>query len=438
MLARNFITTTLSTIINIMLSFLGTIVLARVLGAEKQGIYTLAVLIPNTAYFLGLCGLSTSYIVFSGKYPEKRGAIAFQSFAFPLFIGILVCIFYAYALIFSPLWFERFRTVGTFNLILASSLVSFELTWAYLRAGILGANRIFTINVGTVTTPLSKLILLVILVWWFGMGVTGGIFSQIGCFVFTIAYMAVATAMEVPVRLWRPDFIFFKKAFSLGIKIHLNQAAWYIARSADRYMIAYMIPNSDIVLGQYAIASQFTTIVWALPISMQTAFLPHLSVTQNNRTLLTAKATRMMLIVLFPTLLIMAICSPLIPVILGKDYTGSVKPFLWFLPGLYVFGATRALDSFLTHEEKPMYGVVNSWIGVLINMLLNLYYIPRMGINGAALSATLSTALMGFATMGCFIYETGVSVSKMVPSVSDFYEIFDKVKAGLKKVKTFI
>ncbi len=419
MLARNFATTTVSSIVGMALSFVASVMLARILGVEQRGIYALAILIPQTVCMLGMLGLTTAHIVFAGKYPEKRGTIAFQSLASAGAIGLLTLGFYAYVLTGQPAWFRRFEVIGTLNIILACLVVFPRLAMFNLRSGVLGANRIPVINIGTMAMPLSKILLVGILVWWLGFGVTGGILAQLGCFVFMVIYMATATAVKVPVRTWKPDFCFFKKSISFGVKIYLDHIAWWVLHALDKYMIAYMIPNSDRALGHYSVAAQFSQMLWLLPQSLQTVFLPHLSVTQANKSILTATTGRVLFLVLSPIFIVLAVGAPLIKVILGQDYAGSIVPFLLFLPGMFIFGATRPLSSYLTHIEKPMYNTVNAWIGAMTNIGLNLYFIPRMGIAGAAFASSISSALMAFITIVFFRYETKLALNQFIPRRSD-------------------
>jgi len=248
-------------------------------------------------------------------------------------------------------------------------------------------------------------------------------------------YMAVATAVKVPVNTWKPDFGFFKKAFSLGLKIHLNHVGWIVAHTIDRYMIAYLIPNSDRDLGHYSMAAQFSAMLWLLPQSMQTVFLPHLSVTQADKPTLTAKTARVLFIALLPVFLVLTVAAPLIRVILGQDYAEAVMPFILFLPGMFLFGVTRPFDSYLTHIEKPMYAAVNSWIGAFANILLNLYLIPRLGIGGAALASSMSCALMAIITVGCFKFETKRPMSQFALRTDDVAEIFKVGRALIKELK---
>ena len=435
MLARNLATTTISTAGNAALSAVAGIMLARILGAELLGIYALAILIPNTIYFLGTFGLSTAHIVYAGKYPEKRGAIAFQSFAFAAVIGLLVFAFYAYVITSQPAWFQRFLVVGRFNLVLAAFFVSLQLAAMCLRAGVQGANRILVINISSLCVPLGRVLLIGILLWWLGLGVTGAIAAQLGCFCLELLYMSVATAVEVPIKTWRPDFAFFRKAFSLGFKVQLNNVAWLLSRMVDRYMIAYLMPNSDRALGHYMVAAQFSIMLWVLPQSLQAVFLPHLSVTKSDKPTLAVRTVRILFIALLVILLISAFASTLIPVILGRDYIEAVAPFLLFLPGIFLLGITRPFDSYLTHIEKPMYAAVNSCIGAFVNIMLNLYFIPRLGIGGAALASSMSSALIALMTAGCFKYETGLPLHVFIPRWSDFGAIFGVMRSFLQKSK---
>lgn len=435
MLVRNFITTSTSIFIQMILSFAANAAMARLLGAESLGIYILAILVPQTIYSLLSLGIATAHTVYAGKEPEKRGTIAFQSFSFAIIVGLLVFGFYEYLLTGRPGWFERFEVVGPFNLILASFIVFLQLLWVNLRGGVVGANRISILNIDTVGGALWRVLLIAILVWTLGLGVTGGILVQLFCFGSSVIFMVIATAVKVPISSWRPDFGFFKKSLSLGIKVHLNNIAFFAVQTVDRYMIGYLIPNSDKSLGHYALAAQFAQALWLLPQTLQVIFLPHLSVTKADKAILTARTFRTLFIVLLPVLLLSAICSWLIPIIVGPDYKESVLPFLLFIPGVFLLGATRSMDSFLTYKEKPMYGAVNSWIGAFVNITLNLYLIPRAGINGAATASSLSIILMALITIGCFIFETKLSLRHVLPRWSDFIEVLNILRLLWCKIR---
>lgn len=434
MLARNFVTTSTSIVFRMVLSFVAGVMLARFLGPELRGIYALALLIPQTVFSFANLGLGTANVVYAGKEPEKRGVIAFQSFAFAAIIGLAVLVFYVIVFCTKPAWFNRFLVVGESNLILASSLVFLQLIHLYLRSGITGANRIIVINIEEVIFSVSQALLIFILIVVLGLGVSGGIIVQLACFAIVVVYFTIMTAVKVPLSTWKPDFSFFKKSLLLGIQVYLNSMAWFVASLIDRYFIVYMMPNSDKELGYYSVSAQIAQTLWILPQTMQAIFLPHLSITQANRGILTARVTRLLFVILLPVLAALGIGSRFIPVVLGSEYQRSVMPFVWFLPGMFLFGATRPMDSFLTHKEKPLYGAVNGWVGAIANMILNSYFIPRMGIDGAALASSLSVMLMAVITVGCFKYESKVDFKYFLIKISDFKDLFSISVSLMRKL----
>ncbi|MFA6174990.1 MAG: oligosaccharide flippase family protein [Phycisphaerae bacterium] len=419
MLARNFATTTASTLISMVLGFVSSVIVSRLLGAEKFGVYSLALLVPDTLYIFSTLGLTTAYIVYSGKHPEKRGAMAIQSLIFSFVAGVLTLLFYIFLLSTHPAWFERFQVVGGFNLILASLLVPLQLGMINLRSVVLGANRITTINLGTILTAVNRILVIIIFVGILGWGVRGGIISQIANFLFVFLFMAIAIAIQTPFSTWCIDIKFFVKSLVFGAKLYLGHIAWWVLYATSRYMIAYMIPNSDEALGQYVMAAQLCAIIWILPDALQTVFLPHLSTTGENKQALTVTTIRIMFIAFLPIIITLILLSPMIKFVFGQDYAMSVLPFVAFMPGLLLFASTRPLVSYLTHLEKPGYSIISSWIGVVSNVVLNYFFIHSMGIVGAAIATSISNILMALVLVLFFKYESGVPLYQFVPQPND-------------------
>jgi len=415
------------------LAFVASVMLARILGAEQRGVYALAILVPNTMYVFGTFGLSTAHILYAGKNAEKRGTIAFQSFAFAALMGLLTLLFYAYLFMFEPAWFNRFRVAGTSNLILASFLVFLQLAWILLRSGIQGANRIQTINIGNIVLPLIRVLFILILVGMLGLGVSGGIIALLGSFVFIVLFMTGVTAAKVPIKSWRADYAFFKKSFSLGVKVHLNHIALYVVNTIGKYMIVFLLPDSEKALGQYVVVAQFTLILLVLPQSLQMVLLPHLSVTKSDKAKLAAKGVRVLFWGLLPIFTALVIASPLIKVLLGQDYEGAILPFMFFIPGIFFYSTTGPIDSYLLHIEKPMYTAVISWSAALLNIILNLLLIPRMHIAGAAFALTVSYLVMSIMRIVFFVFVASFPLHNLVPRWTDLIEVIKHTTTSLVK-----
>ena len=80
----------------------------------------------------------------------------------------------------------------------------------------------------------------------------------------------------------------------------------------------------------------------------------------------------------------------LIPVLISNEYLGSVRimPFLLFYPIMYTLGITTELG--LQFKRKTNLSLIISVIVLLMNVVLNLIFIPKLGAKGAALATGIS------------------------------------------------
>jgi O-antigen/teichoic acid export membrane protein len=98
---------------------------------------------------------------------------------------------------------------------------------------------------------------------------------------------------------------------------------------------------------------------------------------------------------LLPLLLLAAILArPVIALLFGSDFLPAVAALLWLLPGVYVLGINMQLMNYFAGTGMPLVTIVGPGLGLLVNVLLNLWWIPRFGIVGAAASSSAAYALM--------------------------------------------
>jgi O-antigen/teichoic acid export membrane protein len=81
----------------------------------------------------------------------------------------------------------------------------------------------------------------------------------------------------------------------------------------------------------------------------------------------------------------------LVPWLLGPAYAASVGLLAWLLPGVLVFGAAGALSAYFTHHAgRPQVPAQVAALSLVINAVLCLLLVPRMGMAGAACAASLA------------------------------------------------
>ncbi len=80
-----------------------------------------------------------------------------------------------------------------------------------------------------------------------------------------------------------------------------------------------------------------------------------------------------------------------LPRALGPDYAASLPLLGWLLPGALLFGGASALSAYFTnHAGRPQVPAQVAAVSLALNTLLSLLLVPRIGMAGAALAASIS------------------------------------------------
>ena len=84
---------------------------------------------------------------------------------------------------------------------------------------------------------------------------------------------------------------------------------------------------------------------------------------------------------------------------------GAATALLWLLPGIFALGVNTIFMNFLAARGMPIIVVISPLAALVLNVLLNLYFIPRFGIDGAAMTSSIAYSAM----LGVTLIYLGVS-----------------------------
>ncbi len=149
-------------------------------------------------------------------------------------------------------------------------------------------------------------------------------------------------------------------------------------------------------VGIYTLGVSLSTLLWQIPAIMGPIIFSY-GVSTNDQMSFSKrlwKNTWKLMFYLLPILIILISIMPyLIPLVYGKAFTEAYTVFIWLLFGTYLMIAFKMLNSDLAARGNPTAGLYIFSAGALLNVILNLVLIPKLGINGAALASTISYAL---------------------------------------------
>ena len=85
---------------------------------------------------------------------------------------------------------------------------------------------------------------------------------------------------------------------------------------------------------------------------------------------------------------------PVMVLLYGVEFEPAADGFKLLLPGIIAMGLSRILGNDIAGRNKPEISAVISFIGLVLNIILNYVFVPRYGFLGAAISSSISYTTM--------------------------------------------
>lgn len=194
---------------------------------------------------------------------------------------------------------------------------------------------------------------------------------------------------------WRKDYI--KNLLINGAPIMFFGLLSFIFFATDQIILGKLRGTTEV--GYYSIATKIILLINMVPCLLMTAIFPYLASQVGNvqKVIRIFRKALLGLIVLSVLLAIIgAISSPIIPLIVGSQYSPSVGLFRFFI-WIIVFMFPIALFDYILFAYNKQW--LNFWftaVCAIINIILNFILIPRYGMFGAA-AASIVAQFLNFA-----------------------------------------
>ena len=225
--ARDTALTLVARVIGFGLALLSSVVIARALGPDGTGIYTLAILFPLLILTLTNLGIgpATVYYVAQNKYPLKE--VLGNNVILSVIIGAAATLLGLLALV--VLQGRIFPDVAPSYLGLALLLVPVYLfSQQYINQILLGARRIKEFNAISVLQKLLFLLILLITTVSLGLGVAGAIWASIlSSALLCVLLFPWVRKIAGGVR-FRPNLAYIRDVLRYGVKAHLGNIVGFL------------------------------------------------------------------------------------------------------------------------------------------------------------------------------------------------------------------
>lgn len=302
------------------MQFLITVILARLLSPDAYGIIAMPAIFLALAQVLVDSGFANAII----RKPDLEEKDLSTAFYFNMLVGIV-----SYTLLFlsSPIIADYFNTPILSNLLKITALVVFINSLGVVQQAILTKKMDFKTQ--AIISSISTFISGVLGIWlaFNGYGVWSLVFQQVSAASIRVLLLWVFGHWH-PIKVWSSDSFMYLWYF--GSKVVIIGFLDTIYNNIYSFVIGKMYNAKD--LGNYTRAQQFADLpVYNLSGIIQRVTLPLLSQIQNDNerlSLIYLKIIRLTALLIIPLMIgLAAIASPLIILLLGKEWIGCVLLF---------------------------------------------------------------------------------------------------------------
>ena len=184
-----------------------------------------------------------------------------------------------------------------------------------------------------------------------------------------------------------PDTQLLRESVRFGVRAWIGTLSSAFNERVDQILVALIA--SEAALGLYATAVNGFEILLYPAGAVATAILPLAArAYPADRAARVLRAFRAVaLLTLSGTLVAALLGPPLIPLVFGEAFDGSVAPFLWLLPGAIGFVALAIFSNALVASSAPGRSSAGPLVSLALGLLLDLVLIPPYGATGAAAAA---------------------------------------------------
>jgi O-antigen/teichoic acid export membrane protein len=386
----------------LLLGFGVAIILARVLGPVGLGKFKLGsvvVALITTYCVLGLDRALLRYI----PVLETRGGAGIRRLL--LRSGGLV---FALSLLFSGLLFVSAPVIAdryfhspemTGVLRMFSIQLPVLALLRFFAGAVTAAKRVdFSSKITNVFSPALFLLLVPLLALLYpGLHgvITARLVAQFSAVVWLAVFLANRYGPSTEQR--RSDIGTFKSYLQLSLPLFFIVAGYQLLGQTDMLVLGYFVSEKEV--GIYSVAIKVSAFVLLGPEILLPIVAPLFSELNatNDHVSLEALFSTVTKWFCYSALIIFA-CMAILRVeilhVFGNAFTAGTTVLLLLAAGQLANAITGPTGVLLTMTGKQKWEVANVACLVLVNLLLNLWWVPKMGKSGAALSTAVSITLI--------------------------------------------
>lgn len=404
--------------VNVILSFIITILFIRLLGTEGNGIYSLFNANITIIALVISFSLNSGITYYIAKNKFQNNAL----FNTIIFISILqVLIILILEKIFRTIFgFSFYLDINFPGLSLWGTLFVLAVLFNGYSSSMFAGKKWFD-NLNIISVCFNVIFLSVFLYLYLKKENTDiqHTIWIIKVFIILSLVQAITTMVIFLKRIhYRPGFFILTLRQTKEILTYAGVAFFcnffqFLAYRMDLWFIDFFRDKTE--LGLYALASRLSQVLWIVPITVAAVITPF-AVTHPQESMQKVKQVLRVLLNSYVLLglLILLISPVLIPLVFGHSFSGTVFPFIILLPGTIFFVMTTVFSAYFAGIRRLDINLKISIACFLIIFVGDILMVPGLGKEGAAIASSIGYAISGFSSLYAFSKLSGWNLKELL------------------------
>jgi len=333
---------------------------------------------------LGLDGIVVRELV---KDEKRRDELLGTAFILKIIGSVLLLGMITIAVNFTTN--DRFTNLLIFVIATGVIFQSFNVINLYFQSIVLSKYSVFAKTVSGILVALIKLVLIYCkkeLIFF-------AIVAFIGNIILAIGFIIMYAKQKLSLFNWRIKLNLAKNLLKDSWPLMLSGIAISIYMQIDQVMIKNMLDAKAV--GNYAVAVRLSEVWYFIPMAIAGSVFPAIvNAKKISEKLYYERLQKlydlMVWLALGIALPIMLLSNNIVNILFGIQYqqaAGVLQIYIWAT--VFVFLGI-ASSQYLLAENYTKISFFRTLIGAIINIILNISFIPKYGINGAAIATVLS------------------------------------------------
>ena len=381
---RNIIGLFITNVLTSLLGFVSTVILAHYLSIENLGNYYIITSIVFIIVGISQAGLRRSIIFHTGKKIFDFDKITANLFLLIIFISVISFII-SFLILNQTYNYNLLRPI-IFGIALYIPTQLISIHQQSLSIGIRKYKKLYLLKIISAIALFVGLYIFLVLN---NTQLKGAIYSQVfaGTISLLFGFYILKNVLSFKIRFDKVIVIsLVKQGLIFGLAFLLMKLIFKV----DLYIIKYLLSSKE--AGIYATGVSIVEKLWLFAgASGIITFAETANDSKNKNISKTIKST--LIFTLITGIILYFVSDIFIKTFFGDRFIDSVNVINILLPGVIIFSVFKVLNGYFSGIGKIKI-IIYSFSPILIlNVLLNFYLIPKYGINGAAISSSISYSL---------------------------------------------